>query len=93
MTDQKWQEIRERWRLKVKDGDMKCEDDWVPYVVGNDGVPWMWVSRACVERHQEFRKSVELQKSVGIAKELLQDTGDDDDEHSERSQDDGRVPD
>lgn len=48
MTDKEWNEVRERWRAKCQDGDLRCGPDMIPTVITN-GVPWGWLSRQQIE--------------------------------------------
>jgi hypothetical protein len=72
MTDTEWMEIRERWRLKCKDGNLDCADDMVPFLVDRkSGVPYGWVSRQHIESVQEVTSDPKFKLSVAKSRELL----------------------
>jgi hypothetical protein len=64
MTDKEWNKIREGWRKKVKDGDLKCNCDMIPFALSNQKEPWQWVSRAYLEEMQKICDTPEFKKSV-----------------------------
>jgi hypothetical protein len=74
MTDEEWEETRDRWKKKVKDGDLMCDGNMIPFAVSlKTQEPWMWVSREYLENAQKicddpkFKESVaEAMKSLGL---------------------------
>jgi hypothetical protein len=71
MTDTEWMEIRERWRLECKDGNLDCADDMIPAVVSlRTGEPYAWVSRQYVEDMQKITDDLAFKASVAKIKKL-----------------------
>jgi hypothetical protein len=73
MTDQEWLEIRERWKAKVKDGDLLCDENMIPYVLDKYKEPYAWVSRQFVENLNKYCEQPEFKKSAAEALARLND--------------------
>ncbi len=62
MTDEEWIKLRDTWKTKVKDNDLRCNDNMIPHTLDVQGVPWTWVSRAYVERMQKLYEQAKLRR-------------------------------
>lgn len=74
MTDSDWGKVRDGWRKKCRNGDLKCGPDMIPTCVSVSGEPWAWTSRAYVERVQEYCSHPEFQASVERVRKFLNES-------------------
>lgn len=68
MIDAEWAKVRDRWKKKVPNGDLKCDENMIPHSLDyHTGEPWVWVSRQYLEWMQSITNDPEFQKSVVLA--------------------------
>lgn len=61
MTDLEWEQERDKRRKLCKDGDLRCSNNYVPFIWNNSKIPTSFIQREYLESCKEVEKNPEYQ--------------------------------